>query len=288
MYLGKKLLTALFTFTCLSCVVIPPDASDKEQVSSCDTSDAVYQLIWSDEFSGSTLDSTKWTHETGYGSWGWGNDEWQYYNTNSTSVSSGNLKITANSSGTAGKRNGTVTSARIITKNKFSFKYGKIEARMKVPLENGLWPAFWMLGSNIDTVSWPNCGEIDILEMFNTYGSNNRTANFAVHWSNATEVCNGCGSREYTSDKHVAASSLTTGYHVYSAVWTPCSINGYIDDQLYFSLSINTPDKTEFHEPFFILLNIAVGGTLGGTTITSNWPQEMLVDYVRVYQQSGS
>jgi len=127
----------------------------------------VYTLVWSDEFDGTELDLSNWAYETGYGSNGWGNDEWQLYTTNpeNLSVSEGSLMISAKcvNPPSCGKRNGTITSARINTLNKFSFKYGKVEARIKPPVGNGAWPAFWMLGANYPAVGWPFSGEIDAI-----------------------------------------------------------------------------------------------------------------------------
>ena len=134
---------------------------------------AAYSLVWSDEFDGTSLDLANWSYETGYGDFGWGNDEWQRYTANPENVlvNGGNLVLSAqcDSPPNCGKRNNTITSARINTLNKFSFKYGKVEARIKPPVGKGAWPAFWMLGANFPAVGWPFSGEIDVVEIHNIY-----------------------------------------------------------------------------------------------------------------------
>ena len=152
-----------------------------------DKSSDPYKLIFSDEFNGNSLDTSVWNYETGYGPYndGWGNDENQLY-TNSednVKVENGNLIISARSSGTFGKRDGSITSGRINTMGKQSFRYGKIQARMKIPYKLGLWAAFWMLGSNYPTDGWPKCGEIDIMESFARYLSANQNQG-TLHWWN--------------------------------------------------------------------------------------------------------
>lgn len=224
-------------------------------------------LVWSDEFNGTSVNTSNWTFETGGG--GWGNNEKEYYQAANATVANGNLVITAKKE-TVGSN--LYTSARLKTAGKHEFTYGKIEARIKVPLGQGLWPAFWMLGANIGTVGWPQCGETDIMEHINTenkvYGT--------IHWYNNGNASYG-GNTTTTPDS----------YHVYTIEWDSAAIRWYVDGVKYFEANIlNSINGTdEFHKPFFILLNMAVGGNWPGQTIDdSKLPASMYVDYVRVYQ----
>ncbi|WP_279246980.1 family 16 glycosylhydrolase [Candidatus Litorirhabdus singularis] len=252
---------------------------------------AIFSLIWSDEFDGTALSSDNWVAETGYGSFGWGNDEWQLYTNSSANlfVQDGNLNIVARCAQppNCGKRNGTITSARINTLGKFAFKYGKIEARLKPPVSTGMWPAFWMLGSNFPSVGWPRTGEIDIVEMNNNY-SDEKTTHFTVHYCDdrrSPAPCQFDPGWQYDSQFKSFPYSLGDDYHIFSAEWDANGITGKIDGQTYFYRAIDPGYMTEFLEEFFTILNVAVGGTLGGAPDeTTQWPQTMLVDYVRVYQ----
>lgn len=224
-------------------------------------------LVWSDEFNGTSVDTKNWTFETGGG--GWGNNEKEYYQAANATVANGNLVITAKKQ-TVGSNQ--YTSARMKTAGKHEFTYGKIEARIKLPLGQGLWPAFWMLGANIGTVGWPQCGETDIMEHINienkVYGT--------IHWYNNGNASYG-GNTTTTPDS----------YHVYAIEWDSAAIRWYVDGVQYFSANIlNSINGTdEFHKPFFILLNMAVGGNWPGQTIDdTKLPASMYVDYVRVYQ----
>ena len=229
-----------------------------------------YQLVWSDEFNGSI--GPDWVFETGGG--GWGNNEKQFYQQQNASVSNGNLVITARKESVSGHQ---YTSARMITRGKKSFQYGRIEARILTPNGQGLWPAFWMLGNDIDVpeIGWPKCGEIDIMERIN----NDAQTLGTPHWDN-----NGWNYRP-------ATTPTTNGqYHIYSVTWDASSIRWFVDGVQYHTFSIlnNVESTHEFHRPFFILLNVAVGGNLPGQTIDeSRLPAQMLVDYVRVYQDAG-
>ena len=260
----------------------------------------LYSLVWSDEFDGSSLNSDNWSYETGYGDFGWGNDEWQLY-TNSpsnVSVTGGNLVINARCANppACGKRNGTITSGRINSLDKFSFKYGKVEARLKPPVGNGAWSAFWMLGKNYPQVGWPRTGEIDIMEIHNRY-SNEYTTHFTMHWCDdnkqnpaTPEVCfpDNEGWTYNSQNRTDLSASLGDDFHVFSAEWTADGIIGKIDGIQYFYLAINPATMDEFLAEFFMILNVAIGGTLGGEPDASTqWPQTMLVDYVRVYQEDG-
>ncbi|RSK36105.1 carbohydrate-binding protein [Hymenobacter metallilatus] len=226
-----------------------------------------YQQVWADEFNGSI--SSSWVFETGGG--GWGNNEKQYYQRANATVTSTELQITARKQSVGGM---PYTSARMKTQGTREFKYGKVEARIKMPLGQGLWPAFWMLGANINTVSWPACGEIDVMEHINAenkvYGT--------VHWDSN-------GHAEY------GGNTITTpdAYHVYSVEWEPTYIRWFVDGVKYHEINITngTGGTEEFQRPFFLLLNLAVAGNWPGQTVDeSKLPATMSVDYVRVFQKT--
>jgi beta-glucanase (GH16 family) len=246
-----------------------------------------YTLSWSDEFDGadgSAPDPSKWTYDIG-GS-GWGNNEREYY-TNSLANSQqqgGNLVITATPDGASSLTcwYGTClyTSARLKTQGLFAQAYGRFEARAQMPFGKGLWPAFWMLGSDIGTVGWPACGEIDILE---TIG---------------TDITDNHGSLHAPGYNPTAVFPLPDGgtyaqaFHTFAIEWEPGEIRFYVDDNLY-----ETQDQSgvadggtwEFDTPFFIILNVAVGGNWpGDPDSTTTFPQTLKVDWVRVYTKNGA
>lgn len=233
-----------------------------------------WTLTWSDEFNGSSLSGSNWVAETGTGSNGWGNNELQYYTNRSQNlqVTGGNLVITALKESYGGR---SYTSARIKTQGLKTFTYGKIEARIKLPSGQGLWPAFWMLGSNITSVGWPKCGEIDIMERVN----NESLVHGAVHWD-------ANGQADYAQ---VSGNLNFSQYHVYSIEWDSKYIRWYVDGVQFnaFYIENNTGNTEEFQKPFFILFNLAVGGNWPGSPNNSTpFPAKMLVDYVRVYKAS--
>ena len=227
-----------------------------------------YQLIWSDEFNGNSVDTANWNFEIG--GKGWGNHEQEYYQPANSTVSNGYLVITGKKEDVQSNH---YTSARITTKAKHQFLYGRIEARIKIPVGQGFWPAFWLLGSNINSVNWPACGETDIMEHINTdsliYGT--------LHWDNNGHVQSG--------DTIISAPSA---YHVYALEWDASSIKWYIDKIKYHEVDIhdNINNTGMFHKPFYIILNLALGGDWPGQKIDdSKLPAKMYVDYVRVYQK---
>lgn len=224
-------------------------------------------LVWSDEFDGSTLDMSKWQYETGAG--GWGNNESQFYTSGSNvDIDTGYLHIIAKEEQIGSS---DYTSSRIITKNLFQVKYGKIEARMKLPMGQGLWPAFWMLGANISTVGWPMCGEIDIMEHVN----NETVVNGTIHWDAS-------GHQWYGNNTACDVEE----FHDYSIVWDNANIKWYLDGVEYHDANIlnNINGTSEFHAPFFLILNLAVGGNWPGYPDASTiFPATVMVDYVRVY-----
>jgi beta-glucanase (GH16 family) len=238
------------------------------------------EFIWSDEFDGSAgtpVNPRYWTHELG-GS-GWGNGELQYY-TNSPANAcldgNGNLAIVARSDESGRYGPCRYTSARIITKAKFEFAYGEIEARIKIPRGRGIWPALWMLGANLPEVPWPLCGEIDVLE---NLGHDTRTIYGTVHGP-------GYSGQHGVSRSYVAASDLAADFHIYTVRWHTDSIRWYLDGHCCHTV---TPDdlpgrRWVFDHPFFILVNLAVGGNWPGAPDESTtFPQTLLVDYVRVF-----
>jgi beta-glucanase (GH16 family) len=232
-----------------------------------------YQLIWSDEFNGSSLNTSNWNIDVGNPGV---NSEQEYYQASNVTETGGNLVITARNQTVDGQ---PYTSGKIDTYGKFSTTYGRIEARIALPMVQGMWPAFWMLGNSINTgTSWPQCGEIDIMEQVNT----NNTILGTMHWYDGGDASYG-GS--------TSTSNTPADFHIYAVEWTSTGINWYVDDNLYFSgNTTNDINNTgAFQDPFYIILNLAVGGTLSGSTVnTGALPTQMLVDYVHVYNMSGA
>jgi beta-glucanase (GH16 family) len=245
-----------------------------------------WRLVWADEFSKSKIDTTTWTAEVGNGANGWGNKEKEYYTArpaNLSIVQNGEfsaLKITARAESYAGF---DYTSARIKTQGKKSARYGRIEARIKLPQGKGMWPAFWMMGESIVKVGWPACGEIDILEMAG--GTNEASVSGTIHWKSASGV--------HEHERPVGRVYLDSGifaddYHLFAVEWTDTSITWYMDTKQFFQASVSEKDREEFRDGmFFILLNVAVGGNfLGGQIPDPSFrEQSMYVDYVRWYQR---
>ena len=234
-------------------------------------------LAWQDEFSGNTLNSSYWTHEIGTGSGGWGNNELQYYRSENTSVQDGYLVITAKSESYMGSN---YTSSRIVTKSKKNFKYGRIDIRAKLPEGQGLWPALWMLGSNISSVNWPACGEIDIMEMIGGSGRE-KTVYGTLHWDNSGAHACTCDKPGYT----LSSGTYADKFHVFSMVWNSTKIIWYVDDVKFNEIDITPSGLSEFHNDYFFIFNVAVGGNWPGAPNSSTvFPQKMIVDYVRVFQ----
>lgn len=226
-------------------------------------------LYWSDEFNvDGAPDPTKWGYDTGGG--GWGNSELEYYTTRSNNaiVQQGVLKIMAIKESYGGC---DYTSARLISKGKFDFEYGKVEVRAKLPSGVGTWPAIWMLGSDISTAGWPSCGEIDIMEH---RGSELNKIFGTLHYPGRSGG-NADGST-------TVISNAITEFHVYSVDWTASYIKIYVDDQLFHTV-VNSA-SIPFNHNFFFILNIAMGGTFGGTVDTSFSSCTMEIDYIRVYK----
>jgi beta-glucanase (GH16 family) len=229
-----------------------------------------YRLVWADEFdSPGAPSASKWGYDIGTGSGGWGNNELQYYTDRpvNVTVANGSLKINAikeNYSGSA------YTSARLLTKDKFSFKYGKLEARAKLPTGIGTWPAIWMLGSNISAVSWPACGEIDIMEH---RGSEPNKIYSTVHYPGHSGA-GGVGSS-------IMISNASDSFHIYSVIWDAAAIRFFVDDRSVFSFPNN--NTVPFNQDFFIILNLAIGGNFGGAVDPTLSAAGMEIDYIRVF-----
>lgn len=227
-------------------------------------------LVWSDEFNVSGApDASKWTFEIGRGNNGWGNNELQYYTNRpqNASVQNGVLRITAikeNFSGAA------YTSARLITRDKFDFKYGRVEVRAKLPAGGGTWPAAWMLGTDIGTVGWPACGEIDIMEH---KGNEPNKIHGSLHYPGRS------GGNPVTNTTTI--TNATTEFHVYKLEWTADQIRISVDDKAYLTVVNNL--GLPFNKNFFCLLNVAMGGTFGGNVDPNFNSASMEVDYIRVF-----
>jgi beta-glucanase (GH16 family) len=241
-------------------------------------------LVWSDEFDGSAVDESSWTFEIGRGVNGWGNQELQYYRKENATVANGLLTITAKKENYRGAQ---YTSTRIKTEGKREFQYGKIEVRAKVPYGQGIWPAFWTLGHDIGTVSWPKCGEIDILEMVGG-GSGGDSSELrddtvvsSVHYEQ-TDGQHWNHGATYT----ISNGILNDGFHTYSIIWDENYIYSFIDGVQYGAQQITDANRyDEFHKPHFLLLNLAVGGIWPGYPDKhTTFPQVYQIDYVRVYQ----
>jgi len=227
-------------------------------------------LIWSDEFNtAGAPDPAKWGYDIGTGNNGWGNNELQYYTNRpeNVTVSNGTLKINARREAFSGS---AFTSARLLSKNKFTTRYGRIEARIKLPAGIGTWPAFWMLGANIDAVGWPACGEIDIMEH---KGSDVGRIHGTLHYPGRS----GGNANGLTT----TIQNATTEFHVYAVEWTSATIKISVDGREYFNFANN--NTVPFNHDFFLLLNVAMGGGFGGPVEPGFTSGTMEVDYVRVY-----
>lgn len=232
-------------------------------------------LIFADEFNvDGNPDSSKWTYDIGTGNGGWGNQESQYYTsrTDNVKIEGGFLKIIAKKESYLGSN---YTSTRLKTQGKFDFTYGKIEVRAKLPVGVGTWPAIWMLGSNITTVGWPRCGEIDIMEHVGR----------RINWvSSALHTSSSFGNTVNQAEKFI--SDATSAFHIYAAEWTSEKIVFSIDGVPYYTYNPSTKngDTWPFTAPQFIILNIAMGGTFGGAIDSNFNSASMEIDYVRIYQ----
>jgi len=228
-------------------------------------------LIWSDEFDVGENIYTNWNFETGGN---WHNNEIQYYRKENTHIHTGGyLVIEARAEKYANRNH---TSSRITTKDKFEFKYGRVDIRANLPYGQGIWPALWMLGHNINSVGWPESGEIDIMELIGhqparTYGT--------IHWSNAGEHAS------YGGSKKLSSGIFNDEFHVFSIIWDEDHIEWLLDGVKFHTADIRPGDLSEFHQDYFFIFNVAVGGDWPGyPDQTTEFPQRMIVDYIRVFQ----
>ena len=251
-----------------------------------------YNLVWSDEFDANTL-GKNWNVEVTNSPY---NNELEAYTSRpeNVKIADGNLVITARRENYGGR---SFTSGRLNSMHKVSFTHGKIEARIKLPkLANGLWPAFWMMGEDFDKVNWPKCGEIDIMEMGMkeavAAGTTQHTVAGTIHWGESI-----IAHQQYSPGSVAASQDLTDGYHLYTAVWDDNYLKFYVDNDAtpYFTVAIRKgfSRSAYFHKPYFIILDLAVGGDFTGITSPAGVTAlpndgseaQMLVDYIRVYQQ---
>ncbi len=245
------------------------------------TSYAGMTLIWQDEFSGTSLNTADWNYEIGTGSNGWGNNELQYYRQENTFLHEGLLVIEAKQENFGGR---SYTSSRLTTENKVDFQYGRVDMRAALPKGQGIWPALWMLGKNFRTVGWPACGEIDIMEMIGGGAGKDDTVHGTLHWDNGGSYACTC---EQNNSYTLSSGVFYDKFHVFSIVWTASAIQWYVDDDLYKTVDITPANLSEFRNEFFFIFNVAVGGNWPGSPNAQTvFPQRMLVDYVRVFQQT--
>lgn len=269
----KALLLKSFVFA-LPMLVITSCATDDTQTVAKFT-----DLVMQDEFNtDGALDSSLWNFNIGTGENGWGNNELQYYTNRKENaiVQNGVLIISAIEESFNGSG---YTSARILTQGKFEQAYGRFEARIRLPFGQGMWPAFWLLGADIDEVGWPQSGEIDIME---NRGQEPTLVNGTVHGPGYSAGESITKAYELDNDR------FDTGFHIFGIEWGPEYINYYVDDVLYNQI---TPEDVTgewvFDHPFFIIINLAVGGDyVGAPNAETVFPQTMLVDYVRVYKNN--
>ncbi len=238
---------------------------------------AGFNLVWNDEFQGNEINEDHWVFEIGTGcpNCGWGNNELQYYRRENAWLDDGVLVIEARDQKYGGN---DYTSARMKTQGNQSFRYGRIDIRALLPRGQGIWPALWMLGDNISTVGWPACGEIDIMELV---GGNGRDGEVhgTLHWDSNGHV--------FTGGSYKLQNGLFSDeYHVFSITWDSSSVKWFVNDIQYYEIDITPGDMTEFHEKFFFIFNVAVGGNWPGSPDnTTVFPQQMRVDYIRVFQK---
>jgi beta-glucanase (GH16 family) len=249
---------------------------------------SAWTLVWSDEFNGpdgSRPDPAKWKFEVGGN--GWGNHELEYYTNRpeNSFIHDGNLVIQALRENSTESDHVTrdYTSARITTQGLFEQAYGRFEARIKIPRGHGLWPAFWLLGNDIGKIGWPACGEIDIME---NIGKEPSLVHGSLHGPGYS------GDRDYTSEyKLPGGVHFADDFHVFAVQWEPKSVRFFVDQELYATFTparLPAGMKWVFDHPFFIILNVAVGGDWPGPPdAATTFPQTMLVDYVRVYKASS-
>jgi len=266
-------------------LLVPHNQTPSTLTQNMDSTAVDFQLVWSDEFDGTSVDTTKWTYDIG--NWGWGNNELQYYTANDRNnarVEEGKLIIEAKKDAFD-----TWTSARLTTRGKVSFLYGRIEFKAIVPRERGNWAAGWTLGDSYrDEKSWPYCGEIDIMESVG-YEVDDETGDGIAHCTVHTPAYYFKINNQISNTREVV--DIADDFHTYAVEWTPKVIRGYVDGEQYYLYDKNANElEWPFAEPQNIILNLAMGGGWGGaqgldSTITS---QQLVIDYVRVYGKAKS
>lgn len=231
-------------------------------------------LAWREEFGGTSLDERVWTHETGNGRDGWGNRELQYYRPENTQLVDGFLVITAKKEAFRGHE---YTSSRIVTRGRQTFRFGRIDIRAKLPRGQGIWPALWMLGASMDRVGWPAAGEIDIMEMLGG-GGREDTVHGTLHWRQD-------GGHVYEGGSITLPNSdFSEQFHVFSIEWNETSIRWFVDGRPFLEQDISSPAFDAFREPFYLLVNLAVGGNWpGAPDASTRFPQQLIVDYIRAF-----
>ena len=231
------------------------------------------ELYWSDEFEGSDLSSEFWNFELGDGCperCGWGNDEAQIYTRSNHRLENGHLIITAQKSDSA------YSSTRITTQDKMEFQYGRLEARAQLPVGTGVWPAIWLLGSNIGEVGWPRCGEIDVLEYVGKEPGRIFTT-LHTHDSYGNSI----------NTRKTPVEGIEQGFHLYAMEWDPEKIRFFVDGEAVYTFAPEerTEEVWPFDQPFYIILNLAIGGKFGGPEIDDSiFPQEFIIDYIRIFK----
>lgn len=230
------------------------------------------KLVWEENFSGTVLNEKIWNIMLGDGcpNCGWGNNERQLYTNENHKLVNGNLEITAL------KQGDKYTSSRLSTKVKKEFQYGYFEARAKLPIGQGVWPAFWMLGSNLDEVGWPKTGEIDILEYI---GREPSMVFSTLHTQDSYGMSK--------NTKKTKIEGIESGFHTYGVDWTKNKIEFFVDDVLVYTFQPEVRDANTwpFDQPFYFLLNLAIGGNFGGPQVDDSiFPQKFIIDYIKVYQ----
>jgi beta-glucanase (GH16 family) len=237
-----------------------------------------WKLVWHDEFDGTEIDTANWTYDIGAG--GWGNGEAQYYTSRpeNARVENGMLVIDARQEK---YQDSYYTSARLKTQGLQSFQYGRIEARLRVPSGDGMWPAFWMLGSTFDGTNWPDCGEVDIMEYVG------REPDLIIGTLHGPGYSGASGLSQWNRQEYAIADD----FHTYAIEWKPGQIDWFYDGAKYHTVTPADLSGRQwvFDQPFFIILNLALGGTLGGPIgLDTVFPAQFYVDYVRVYEVADS
>lgn len=299
MKLGKRIILIMLCFLFLGSIIgctnneieDPEIEANNEWPASEAANDSNFtdtDLIWQDEFNGNTL-SSFWVHETGTGTNGWGNQEKQYYRPENARVNGGKLQIIAKKEV---YQTSQYTSSRITTNGKFSIKYGKIEARIKLPVGEGFWPAFWMMPADSTYGKWPRSGEIDIMEARGRFPKEtSSTIHYGMPWKYDHE----------TNYFPLLGDITINDWHTYGVEWTENTISFFVDGETFVTFNnwYSAPSdkdnklsgKQPFDQEFYIILNLAVGGTFDGQRVPSNEmfaPAVMEVDYVRVYKHSNT